>query len=96
VLKPRVRMGSPNGVTGKRLIVGAEERVAEIKSWFAERGYELIVHPVAQGGFFAPYIRFESRSGNAPFTWGKTALEAAEAAQEAAQVQFAVNQNFRA
>jgi hypothetical protein len=89
-------MGSPNGLTGKRLIVGAEERVAEIKSWFAERGYELIVHPVAQGGFFAPYIRFESRSGNAPFTWGKTALEAAEAAQEAAQVQFAVNQNFRA
>ena len=92
MLKPRVRMGSPNGPTGKRLIVGAEERVAEIKSEFAERGYELIVHPVAHGGFFAAYIRFESRSGNAAFTWGKTALEAAESAQ----VQYAANQNWRA
>jgi hypothetical protein len=72
--------------------VGAEERVAEIKSQFAESGYELIVHPVADGGFFATYIRLESRSGNAPFTWGKTALEAAESAQ----VQHAVSQNFRA
>jgi hypothetical protein len=72
--------------------VGTEDRVAEIKSWFAELGYELIVHPVAHGGFFALYIRFESRSGNAAFTWGKTALEAAESAQ----VQFAASQNLRA
>lgn len=72
--------------------MGTEDRVAEIKSWFAELGYELIVHPVAHGGFFAPYIRFESRSGNAAFTWGETALEAAESAQ----VQFAASQNLRA
>ena len=71
--------------------MGDEERVAEIKSEFADRGYELIVHPVADG-FFATYIRLDSRSGNAPFTWGKTAFEAAQSAQ----VQHAVSQNFRA
>jgi hypothetical protein len=72
--------------------VGDEERVAEIKSQFAESGYELIVHPVPDGGFFATYIQRDSRSGNAPFTWGKTAFEAAQSAQ----VQHAVSQNFRA
>ena len=71
--------------------MGDEERVAEIKSQFAEGGYELIVHPVADG-FFATYIQLDSRSGNAPFTWGKTAFEAARSAQ----VQHAVSQNFRA
>jgi predicted negative regulator of RcsB-dependent stress response len=58
-----------------------EQQVDEIRKWFADRGYELIVHPVSHGGFFAPYIRFESRLGSASFTWGRTAVEAAEAAR---------------
>lgn len=72
--------------------MGAEERLAEIESRFAKAGYELIVHPVAHGGFFATYIRFESRSGNVAFTWGETALEAAESAE----IQHAASQTWRA
>jgi hypothetical protein len=66
-----------------------EPRVDEIKHWFAERDYELIVHPVSHGGFFAPYIRFESRQGSASFTWGETAVEAAEAAQAQFEAEMA-------
>ncbi len=58
-----------------------EERVTEIKAWFAQRGYELWVHPVAHGGFFAPWMPVQKQGGNAPFTWGQTAVDAAEAAQ---------------
>jgi predicted negative regulator of RcsB-dependent stress response len=58
-----------------------DQQIDEIRKWFAERGYELIVHPVSHGGFFAPYIRFESRQGSASFTWGQTAVEAAESAR---------------
>lgn len=58
-----------------------DEQVAKIKAWFAERGYELVVHPVAHGGYFAPWLRADSQGGNAPFTWGQTAIEAAAAAQ---------------
>jgi hypothetical protein len=64
-----------------------ERRVAEAKGWFAERGYELIVHPVEHGGFFAPYMRFVSRGGTAAFTWGRTAVEAVEAAQAELEAQ---------
>ncbi len=41
----------------------------------------LVVHPVAHGGYFAPWMRIGKEGGVAPFTWGRTALEAAEAAQ---------------
>jgi hypothetical protein len=58
-----------------------DKRVTEIRGWFAERGYELVVHPVEHGGYFAPWMPVDSRGGSAPFTWGKTEVEAAEAAQ---------------
>jgi hypothetical protein len=58
-----------------------EQRVDAVRTWFAERGFELVVHPVEHGGYFAPWMSVESRGGTAPFTWGKTALDAAEAAQ---------------
>jgi hypothetical protein len=57
-----------------------EDQVEAIKRRFAAEGYELVVHPVAHGGYFAPYIRADSRGGSAPFTWGATAVEAAEKA----------------
>jgi hypothetical protein len=58
-----------------------DKRVAEITVWFSERGYELVVHPVEHGGYFAPWMPVESKGGSAPFTWGQTPIEAAEAAQ---------------
>src|SRR4051794_17993466 len=58
-----------------------DKRVVEIKAWFTERGYEFVVHPVEHGGYFAPYMRIGKQGGNAPFTWGQTPVEAAEAAQ---------------
>jgi hypothetical protein len=57
------------------------QRVREIEDWFLERSYVLAVTPVPHGGYFAAYFPSESRHGNAPFTWGETAEEAAEAAQ---------------
>jgi hypothetical protein len=57
-----------------------EQRIREINARFLEDGYELVVHPVEHGGYFAPYMRIQQTSGNARFTWGKTALDAAEAA----------------
>jgi hypothetical protein len=61
--------------------VDDERRIAEIEAWFREEGFELVVHPVRHGGYFAPYMRIGRKGGNAPFTWGETALEAAEAAK---------------
>jgi hypothetical protein len=58
-----------------------DKPVDEIKAWFAQRGYELVVHPVEHGGYFAPWMHIGKEGGTAPFTWGRTALEAAEAAQ---------------
>jgi hypothetical protein len=57
-----------------------DPQVAAIKAQFAREGYELVVHPVAHGGYFAPYMRADSLGGVAPFTWGETALEAAQRA----------------
>lgn len=47
-----------------------EDRVSEIQAWFRDRGYELWVHPVAHGGYFAPYMRIGKTGGSAAFTWG--------------------------
>lgn len=58
-----------------------DDRVDAIRAWFTQRGYELVVHPVEHGGFFAPWMRIGKKGGVAPFTWGQTAIEAAEAAQ---------------
>jgi hypothetical protein len=69
-----------------------DEQVERIKAWFAEQKYELWVHPVPHGGYFAPYFPADSRGGVAPFTWGGTALEAAEAAQ----TEFSAEQKRRA
>jgi hypothetical protein len=61
--------------------VTEEKRQAEIEAWFRERGYELVVHAVQHGGYFAPWMRIGEQGGSASFAWGATALEAAEAAQ---------------
>jgi hypothetical protein len=55
-------------------------QIAEISAWFRERGYEIVVHRVADG-FFAPYMPVGKEGGVARFTWGATALDAAQAAQ---------------
>jgi hypothetical protein len=70
----------------------SDEEVDRIKAWFAHQGYELWVHSVSHGGFFAPYFPVDSRGGVARFTWGRTALEAAEAAQ----AEFSTEQQRRA
>jgi hypothetical protein len=61
--------------------VSDDQRVAQIAASFNERGYELWVHPVEHGGYFAPWMRIGKQGGSASFAWGNTALEAAEAAQ---------------
>jgi hypothetical protein len=48
--------------------VPEEQRVNQIKAQFAREGYELAVHPVAHGGYFAPYMRVDSQGGVAPLT----------------------------
>lgn len=57
-----------------------DPRIEEIRVWFDERGYELIVH---QGGdvWRAPYMPKGSRIGSADYGVGKTPLEAAEDAK---------------
>jgi hypothetical protein len=64
--------------------MGTEDQaVARIKAWFAERGYELVLHQPAgeDHGWFAPYMRSASRGpGSARYGWGSTPLEAAESA----------------
>ncbi len=70
------------------------ESVAKIQAWFAERCYELAIHPVKHGGFFAPWMPVDSRGGTAaPFTWGKSALDAAEAARSEVQREEAQRAN---
>jgi hypothetical protein len=68
-------------LTPRRTSLTDEGRVDAIRAWFAERGYELVVHPVEHGGYFTPYMRIGKEGGVAPFAWGNTAVEAAEAAQ---------------
>jgi hypothetical protein len=68
-------------LTPRRTSLTDEGRVDAIRAWFAERGYELVVHPVEHGGYFAPYMRIGKEGGVAAFAWGNTAVEAAEAAQ---------------
>jgi hypothetical protein len=67
-------------VSTLKSVTDVPERVREIEDWFADRDYILWVHPVPHGGFFAPYFPAHSTGGTAPFTWGPTAEEAAEAA----------------
>lgn len=63
----------------------ARERVEvdDIKLWFHERGYELILHQPGgvQSGWFAPFMRHDSTGGSAAYGWGQTRLEAAQDAQ---------------
>lgn len=72
--------------------------MAEIRAWFAQQEHEFIVHEVPHGGYFAVYWPTTSRSGNAPFTWAETAVDAAERAQgefQASQDQAAAAETFR-
>ncbi len=58
--------------------------VDQIRGWFQERGYELILHQPGskENGWFAPFMRHGSQGGSGPYGWGRTKLEAAEDARQ--------------
>lgn len=58
-----------------------DEQIQEIAQWFVYRGHQLVVHEIG-GEWRAPYTPLGQRFGVGAFGSGKTALEAAQAAQE--------------
>lgn len=62
-----------------------ETRIAEIRAWFDERGFDLYVHEIASHGWRAPYMPKGTRIGNADYGVGHTPRQAAEDAMAAFQ-----------
>jgi hypothetical protein len=69
------------GYASPHLTPKDEARVAEIRAWFHERGYELHVH-VQDGRWRAPYMPYDTRIGAAEYGIGNSAVEAVENAKE--------------
>lgn len=63
-------------------MAGDERQLEEIRRWFDEQGYELIVHDVGDGRWRAPFMRKNVRVGSADYGIGRTAVEAAEDAKK--------------